>query len=402
MGLEHRWGLRIDVIARRADSRSSSRKPFMPAAPDRSSVISRNALVILAVIAGGGVLYLLSDILTPLALAMFLAVMIDGFARVLEHRIPALTNRGAVPLAVVLSILMFGGSAFFIAENAASFGSQLVAYTPKLNGLIARVASMVGVDVPPTIEGLFHQLDPAKYLGQVARYLQSFASTAAFVLVYLGFIIASRRGWERKAVSLFPAREERHEALAAFLRIRDGVEQYLWVQTVTGLMIAVSSWVAMVAVGLNDALFWAFLIFIASYIPVVGGVIAVAAPPVFALVQFDTYWQAIVLFAVLQVVSLVVGNVIYPRMQGRSLNIDPVVVLLALTFWGAVWGLAGAFLSTPLTVAIMVILAQFHGTRWVAVILSADGDPAQLKNKAANQPPDEAVPAKPAARRARL
>ena len=173
---------------------------------DRSSAIQRNATVILAVIACGATLYVLSDILTPLALAMFLAVMIDGFARVLQHRLTGLTQQMATPLAVLLSALIFGGTAFFIAENATSFAAQLVAYTPKLNGLIAKVATAVGIDAPPNIAQLFHQLDPAKYLGQVARYFQSFATSAAFVLVYLGFIIASRRGWERKVVGLFPQR----------------------------------------------------------------------------------------------------------------------------------------------------------------------------------------------------
>lgn len=358
--------------------------------------VSRNALVILATIAAGAVLYMLSDILTPLALAMFLAVMIDGFARVLQARLPGVGARAAVPLAVVLSVVIFGGAAFFIADNATSFASQLITYTPKLNGLIARIAGLVGMDVPPTLTQLIQRVDPASHLGQVARGLQSFASTAAFVLVYLGFILASRRGWERKAVSLFATREERQEAVGAFLRIRNGVEQYLWVQTVTGLMIAVASWIAMAAVGLDNALFWAMLIFMASYIPVVGGIVAVALPPIFALVQFDGLWQAAVLFGVLQVIGMFVGNVIQPRMQGRSLNMDPIVLLLALAFWSVIWGLPGAFLSTPLTTVMMVILAQFAGTRWIAVLLSADGDPAQLKQQHPVEPPSAGGPAKPA------
>lgn len=373
--------------------------------------VSRNALVILATIAAGAVLYMLSDILTPLALAMFLAVMIDGFARVLQARLPGVGARAALPLAVVLSVVIFGGAAFFIADNASSFASQLITYTPKLNGLIARIAGLVGMDVPPTITQLVQQLDPASHLGQVARGLQSFASTAAFVLVYLGFILASRRGWERKAVSLFATRDERQEAVGAFLRIRNGVEQYLWVQTVTGLMIAVASWLAMAAVGLDNALFWAILIFMASYIPVVGGIVAVALPPIFALVQFDGLWQAVVLFGVLQVIGMFVGNVVQPRMQGRSLNMDPIVLLLALAFWSVIWGLPGAFLSTPLTTVMMVILAQFAGTRWIAVLLSADGDPGQMKQqhpvepssargpaRAAPKPPEKTA-AKPVAKR---
>jgi predicted PurR-regulated permease PerM len=255
------------------------------------------------------------------------------------------------------------------------------------------MAGLFGVDVPPTINQLIQQLNPASYLGQVARGFQSFLSTAAFVLVYLGFIIASRKGWERKAVALFPERERRQEAVAAILRIRSGVEQYLWVQTVTGLMIAVASWVTMAAVGLDNALFWSILIFIASYIPVVGGIVGVALPPIFALVQFTTLWQAIVLFAVLQVVTMFVGNVIQPRMQSRSLNMDPIVLLLALAFWTVIWGLTGAFLSTPLTVMMLVILAQFAGTRWIAVLLSSDGDPGPLSNRPPHETPEAPTPA---------
>jgi predicted PurR-regulated permease PerM len=121
---------------------------------------------------------------------------------------------------------------------------------------------------------------------------------------------------------------------------------------------------------------------------VIGGFIAIVVPPLFALLQFEGFWQAIVLLIVGNGIGVVVGNFIYPRMQGRSLNIDPVVVLLALAFWGAIWGLAGAFLSTPLTVMAMVILAQFEGTRWIAVLLSEDGNPQHLKEAQAARPPD--------------
>ncbi|MDB5437449.1 MAG: conserved predicted permease protein [Phenylobacterium sp.] len=372
--------------------------------PFSESPVARNALVILAVIASGATLYVLAGILTPLALAMFLAVMIDGFARVLQHRLPHISKRAALPLAVMISILLFGGTAFFVAENATGFATQLVAYEPKLDAVIAQLAGVVRVKNPPTVISIIRGLDATKYLGFVARFVQDFASTALFVLVYLAFILASRRGWERKAIGLFPQREERQEAVVAFLRIRDGVERYLFVQTITGLMVAGLSWIAMAAVGLHDALFWAFLIFLAVYIPVAGGVFAGVAPPLFALVQFDGYGRAIILLIALQLIGMIIGNVVYPRMQGRSLNLDPVMVLLALAFWSAIWGLTGAFLSTPLTVMAMVVLAQFDGSRWIAVILSADGDPQQLKNKMPNEPPDEALPPPskgPAARPAR-
>jgi AI-2 transport protein TqsA len=363
--------------------------------PALASTVSRNALVILAVIAGGATLYWLAPILTPLALAMFLAVMIDGLARVLQHRLPHVSKRAALPLAVLLSMALFGGTAFFVAVNARAFAAELLGYFPKLDVLLAQVSHLIGSRRPPTVMGIVRGLDAGKWLGLAARTLQDFASTALFVLVYLAFILASRRGWERKAIGLFPNRQERSEAVVAFLRIRDGVERYLFVQTITALMVAGLSWVAMTAVGLNDAFLWALLIFLAVYIPVAGGIFAGTAPPLFALVQFPGYSRAIILFIALQAIGMIIGNVVYPRMQGRSLNLDPVTVLLALAFWSAIWGVTGAFLSTPLTVMGMVVLAQFDGTRWISVLLSADGDPQQLKNKMPTLPTDEGPTQKP-------
>ncbi|WP_374657306.1 AI-2E family transporter [Phenylobacterium sp.] len=373
----------------------------MPAPASESHTV-RVSLVILAVITAGAALYWLRGILTPLALAVFLAVMIDGFARVLRSRLPVISERAALILAIVLSVVLFGVSGLVIADNASTFVGQLVAYTPRLNNLIAQVAGLFGMEVPPTINELFAQLNVSAYLGDFAKGLQGFASDAFFILIYLGFIIASRRGFQRKVIGLFPHQAERKEALAAFRRIRDGVERYLWVQTVTGLMIAVASWIAMVAVGLDNAVFWAFLIFIASYIPVIGGAVGILAPPIFALIQFETFWPAVILLAVLQAIQFVVGNIVLPRMQGDSLNMDPVVVLLSLAFWGLIWGMTGMFLSTPLTVMAMVILAQFDGARWLAVLLSADGQPEKLREHPAgspDEPPTDAPRSRPSRKR---
>ena len=90
---------------------------------------------------------------------------------------------------------------------------------------------------------------------------------------------------------------------------------------------------------------------------------------------------AVVLLALLNCTHAAVGTLLLPRMQGKSLNLDPVVVLLSLAFWGKIWGLAGMFLATPLTVAVMVVLSQFHGSHWISILLSGDGDPlGETKN----------------------
>jgi AI-2 transport protein TqsA len=243
------------------------------------SVATRNAVVFLAVIAGGATLYWARDILTPLALAVFLAVMIDSFARVLMARVPGFPKPLALPTAIVLSIVLFGLSVWMVANNSAGFAAQMKGYTPRLNELIADVAGLggrIGLKMEPTLDGLIKQLNLSRYIGTVAQSLQSVGTSAVLVLIYLGFIVASRRGFGRKIVAMFPQHGERDKAMVLFHRIRDGVEQYLWIQTVTGLMIAVGAWVVMAILRLDNAFFWAFLIFLAAYIPILGGASAVS------------------------------------------------------------------------------------------------------------------------------
>jgi AI-2 transport protein TqsA len=363
-----------------------------PATPAAISATSRTALVIIAVILGGAALRWLGAILTPLLLAMFLAVMVDGFSRVIRRRLPSVPGGVAMTAAILISVLGFILCAVIVAANTNGFLASLARAEPKINLLMSQVAHLMRVKGPGTIDHMLRHLDPGQYLGFVANGLESVVSNAIFVLVYLGFLVASRHAFERKAVKLFRQRDERQEAVKVFLRIRDGVERYLWIQTITGLIIAGASWVMMAAVGLDNALFWAFLIFVVNYVPIIGAVAAIALPAVFAVAQFDGYARPLLLLGGLWLITFLVGNILLPRMQGDSLNMDPLIVLLSLAFWGALWGLTGMFLSTPLTVLTMVVLAQFDGSRWIAILLSADGDPQNL-GRGSERSPDESMDA---------
>jgi predicted PurR-regulated permease PerM len=144
---------------------------------------------------------------------------------------------------------------------------------------------------------------------------------------------------------------------------------------VVGVIITAASAVVMAACGLSHIPFWCVIIFLTNYIPAIGAAIGVLFPAAFGLVEFTTLWPAVILIAGLEAIHFGVSHVIQPRLQGRSLNLDPIVVLLALAFWGAVWGVVGAFLSTPLAVVAMAIMAEFESTRPLAVLLSRDGKP---------------------------
>ena len=366
-----------------------------------TSRTERNAMVVVAVIVAGAALYWLRGILTPFALAFFLLLMIDGLERLIVERGPK-GMPGWAPLSVAIGLILlgFGLSVWVVAANIASFAADLQSYTPRLNAMIRDAAGAIGLDTPPTLSELFRQANPQRYLGAVVASIQGLASDTVLILIYLAFLLASRRGFRMKARALFGSREERKEAGRIFDRIRDGAQGYLWVQTVTGLLIAVVCWLVMIAFGLEHALFWAFFIFLTGYIPIIGPAIGTLLPAVFALVQYDSYVPPLGIFLGCQAVNFFVGNVIYPRMQSRSLNLDPVVVLLALAFWSAMWGITGAFLSTPLTVVAMVLLAQFPGSRWMAILLSQNGHPEAegqepVKPAAAAKHPESHAQARP-------
>ncbi len=333
------------------------------------------AVMIMAALMVGFTLWAIREFLTPFALAVFLLLVIDGIARGLSRRVPGFPKKAALPTAIVFTVAVFGLSIWAIAVNAAHFVGQSATYQLKLNQVLQQLSGHMGIEVPPTLDDVIDQVNPSHFIGAIAREFRRVGEGAILVLVYLGFLIASRQGFSAKADALFQADGERREADRVFEHIRAGIESYILVQTVVGAMGAAASLLIMTVLGLHHAFFWAFLIFMAGYIPVVGAAIGVLIPPIFGLVDFADPWHSLILLVLLEAQHFIVAQILAPRMQGKNLNLDPLVVLLSLAFWSLIWGVPGAFLSTPLTVMAMAVLAEFSPTRWIAVLLSRDGKP---------------------------
>ncbi len=147
------------------------------------------------------------------------------------------------------------------------------------------------------------------------------------------------------------------------------------VSALTGII----SYIILLWVGVDYVPFWALLIFMLNYIPTIGSMVAVLLPTTLALVQFDTFGPFVTLLVSLGTVQVLIGNVLEPRLMGSSLNLSPLVVILALSLWGQMWGVTGMFLSVPITVISMIVLANFPQTRAIAVAMSENG---RLKDSA--------------------
>jgi AI-2 transport protein TqsA len=348
------------------------RAPSVPPEIQGGSVALRNAGVFLAVVAGGAAVKYFQGIITPLVIAIFLLLLIDGLSRTAARRLPFLPVWLRSLAGAIITIGGFAAVVGICAHYARDFGVQLLALQPKIDGLLDQATS--ALQLPPiTVHEFFRGQDMTGKFGHLFGVARRILVEAGTVMIYLGFLLASRRAFGQKAARIF-AHGGGDYAERIFERVRDATETYIGIQTFKAAAVAACGWAIMSLVGLQNPVFLALIIFMTAYVPIVGGVGGVALPALLALAQFDTPLQAIILVAALGGVSFIIESVILPKLQSDRLNLDPVFILLALGFWGTMLGLPGALLSTPLTVMVMAIAAEFEGARWLALLLSKSGE----------------------------
>lgn len=346
----------------------------------------RSCLLILTFIAGTTSLYFMRDLITPFALALFIWLTIDGLARWLyglSAKFPywlALTVAVFTVLASLTGVvLIITGTGIDIVEQSPRYAKRLEVIFQWLDGKVSKIAANVFKKQDFHLAAISDQINLEEripqFLSDIVGSLKSFGSNFMLIAIYVAFLFAAQSSFPKKMDDLFPDINKRAQAAKVGERIRHSIEKYLGVQTIISLLQTFVSYVAMTALGLDNALFWALLIFILNYIPIVGGLAAIVLPVTFAIVQFESVTPIVILAGALFGAQFVIGNTIQPKMMGDSMNLSALVVVLSLTLWGALWGGVGMFLSAPLTVVIMIILAQFPTTRWIAVLLSADGEP---------------------------
>ncbi|MDZ4761549.1 MAG: AI-2E family transporter [Alphaproteobacteria bacterium] len=328
-------------------------------------------------------LYVSADILAPFALAIFVWLVMEALARSIRKPLPKLPVWMSHVLAVaivVVSVIIFIG---VLRGAVVEFAGKSDLYEARINTLIERVYAMLGLDDAPKLSALIFSGATVRFVEPALASVQGLAGDLFLILIYVGFLYLSSTTFSRKLDNIFLDFESRERARLMGIDVRRTMEQYLWVQTVLSIITTLLTYITMLGLGLDNALFWAFVIFFLNYIPTIGSFIAPVLPALFAIAQpdwpgympDDPMWCALAVFIGVSVWQFAIGNFVGPRMTSDSLNISALVVLLSLAIWGALWGLPGMFLSAPLTVLVMILLAQVPGARWIAILLSADGNP---------------------------
>ncbi|MEO6225778.1 MAG: AI-2E family transporter [Sphingomicrobium sp.] len=320
-------------------------------------------------------LYFLRPILIPFVIAFVLAVLVNALVRFIHNRWAGAPSWAVAVLAGLVVIVLAAGGIFAMAQGAVQIVGGGPALLVRLDDILQNIGRSLHIREPVHLSTVVGSVSLPHIAGQVLQSLQGVASGLLLMIVYFGFLLAGRQRMARKIAYAAGSSGRATMIRAAIKRISTDIETYVWVQTVTGVMITAAAALVMFAVGLDNLLFWSVMFFLLTFIPNIGVTVGSIAPALFALVQFPTTWQAITIFGVIQIAATIVGNLIYPRMQADTQNIDPIVTLLSLAFWSVLWGLPGAFLAVPMTLMLMMVFAQFESTRWLTAMLSNNGRP---------------------------
>lgn len=339
----------------------------------RSSGIAQS---VTATAAGMALLYFLRNILIPLVLALFLAVLVNALIRFIGTRLQSAPRWAVLVLAALVVMVGAVGATLIFAQGAAQMVRQAPELIARIEDIVRQAGQEIGLSKPLDLATLTGDINVPGVAGDVLGGVGGLAALLLLMITYFIFILAGQAGMQDKLAKLSDTAGAANSVQAVARHIAGEFETYMWVQTVTGLIIATGSALIMFAVGLDNVAFWTIVLFLLCFIPMLGVTVGSIVPALFALLQFSSWWQAAAVFGGIQVVAFIVGNFIYPRMQAESQNIAPVATLLSLAFWGSLWGLTGAFLAVPLTLMVMMICAYFPRARWVAVLLSNDGEPA--------------------------
>ena len=145
---------------------------------------------------------------------------------------------------------------------------------------------------------------------------------------------------------------------------------YMAVRTLMSVVTGVAVWGFARLMGLDLAAEWGVIAFVLNYIPFIGPLIATLFPTIFAILQFESWETAVVVFLCLNLIQSVSGSYIEPLLAGKRLAVSPFMVLLSVFFGAFLWGVPGAFIGVPVLIAAVTICLQFEGSRWVAALLS--------------------------------
>ena len=326
-------------------------------------------------VAAAASMYLLSalgDVLRPLFIAVLLCYALVPL-RARLHRY----FRPSISLLIIVVGLVTGSYAIgrMVYANVSSVWREMPVYQARAERLAESLRQFADDNLPAMArseprEPIRLPLEKAQdYLRRLLSMFANFAAEAMIVGLYMIFLLEEGARFPAQVRAAFPPRRS-ERILEVAHSINGGVVDYLSVKVKVNLLVAVPATLIMMGFGLEGAVLWGVLTFFGRFVPYLGSIVTGAVPVALGALQFESPTKSITFAIALIAVHVLIEYVVEPVMTGKAVGLSPLVVMLALSFWGLTWGIVGMCLAVPLMVIFKIALEHLPATRPVARMIS--------------------------------
>ena len=334
-------------------------------------IISTGVIIVFLIVA--------KRLLIPLVIAIAIWYLIESLSRALQRIRFRKNNHFSLPrwLTLIISSFSIIGALVLVIkillENFKTMAQSIPKYEDKLDQVVEYITQFFEFEEATGLMDLIQQVDIASAVGPVFDTVTNLLASLILIIIYVIFLILERNVLKVKIRKLMRTEGSYKNFLQVLGQINESIRTYISVKIFTSFLTGFLSYIVMELFGLDFAILWAFIIFALNFIPSIGSITATSLPLLFSLVQFGSFGTFFLLMISIVGIQILVGNYIDPRMMGSRLNISPLVILVSLVAWGSIWGFAGMIFSVPIMAVLIIIFAQFRSTKFIAILLSADG-----------------------------
>lgn len=326
-------------------------------------------LVVIAVIAAVCALYLARSVAEPVAFALVVIALAAPLQTWLRGRMPA----GAALLLTVLTTLAVIALLGYIIVWAVSHIAQwVVANLPRFQLAYAEIMAWL-VEQDLYAPGLTSRFNPAWVMGPLRSVLTLTQGAAGFLMLAFVFLVLGL-----KEAPGLPARLRHigaNDMAALGGELSGKLGRYMAVRAAASVLTGVGTALVALLIGLDLPVAWGVLSFALNFIPFIGPLIAVILMTLFAGAQFVAWQQPLLVIIFVTSVQFGIGSYLEPIMAGSALSISPFMVLIAVFFWGMLWGIPGAFLGVPIVILLLTLFEGSPNLRWLGFLLSGRDPP---------------------------
>lgn len=332
----------------------------------------KTALMIIALLLTLTALKLAATVTLPLAIALFIFLLFNPMLNKMEKT--GVPRYLGILIAMLLLLVFFVTASWFFFFSVDLLIKRLPMYIRRFSIIDAWLADILNLETGTSFltymrfdwQGLI-----ISSLTSASGKALNLLSKASLIYIFVFFLLLERQALIPKLKVAIPSRKGMRIAVL-MERVNRQISKYLLLKALISLGTGVLFFLASLATGLDFAILWGVLAFVLNFIPSIGSIIITAMTILMALLQFFPNWAPIFYVAILMTsIQMVLGNILDPRIQGIQLNLSPFIILVSLTVWGYIWGIAGMFLAVPLTSIIQIICANVNSLKPVAVMISS-------------------------------